>query len=372
MLDVNKWGILFFFCLIIISVSALAESGCFLYPESSLYCSDVERQPAEEECSLFEDCSIGKTFNPGRNCQDLSAFPECQRVLCKSSCQQEFAGKCGAGAIPPGERELWCSPGCCRFTSRNQNNCEYTSNKWFCEVEVRNKLVPEFNFDPELLEPECNQECIMATAAATSVTAGLLLENVSAGGALISPPTPPTSSPPLSSSSKIPPEQLLSGPSGAVLGVILLLIALLSLFYYWHQKKIHGSFFSGSSFLSEEKEERSLHPFLPFLFSPQSRARMEQSKLNHIHKVKHKQRAGFLREVGMKTTIAASAEFKRLQQLVKNHEHQKKLSPDLGRSQVQRLQRRLSPPSRKPVSPSSPSKADQQSILSKLRKLAKK
>lgn len=370
--SVNQRWMIILWWLILLSVFTLAESGCFLYPESSLYCSDVERQPAEEECSLFEDCAIDTSFSSGKSCENLTAFPECQLVLCKSSCQQEFSGQCGAGGLPASEREEWCSPGCCRFTSRDQNHCSYTSNKWFCEVEVRNKLVQEFNFNLELLKPECNQECITATAAATSVTTGLLLENVSAGTSLIIPSTPQASSLPPSSSSKISPEQLLSGPSGAVLGVISLFIALLSLFYYWHQKKTHGSFFSGGSPSSEEKEERSLRPFLPFLFSPQSRARMEQLRLNHAHKVKHKQREGFLREVGMKTTIVASAEFKKLQQLVKSHEHQKKFSPDLGRSQVQRLQRRLSPPPRKPIGPSSPSKADQQAILSKLRKLARK
>ena len=239
----NKRWIVVFFCLLFFPVSVLAESGCFLYAESNLYCLDVEREQAEGECYLFEDCTIDNSFNSGKSCTDIADFPECQRVLCKSSCQQEFLGQCGAGAITPNEREQWCSPGCCRFTSRNQNHCSYTSNKWFCEVEVRNKLTSEFNFDSQLLEPECNQKCIIATAASKNVTEGLLVEKVSTEPPLAS------SSPSVDSTflpsdySKVTSEQLLSGPSSVVLGVIVLLIALLSLFYYWHQKETENTFF---------------------------------------------------------------------------------------------------------------------------------
>ena len=42
--------------LILFSPLVTAETGCFIYRDSGLYCQEVTPTTAKEECSFFTDC----------------------------------------------------------------------------------------------------------------------------------------------------------------------------------------------------------------------------------------------------------------------------------------------------------------------------
>lgn len=134
--------------------SALAYANCFTYPDSNLYCTALSLEQAQQECSVYESCKLENYFLSG-TCQQLS---ECQKIMCKSSCSQEFSGKCSAGAIPAGKEAEWCSGGCCKFYYFGNTFCGYKSNKWLCEIEANNKDVSRFRF-AKVEGAECFNMC---------------------------------------------------------------------------------------------------------------------------------------------------------------------------------------------------------------------
>ena len=136
-----------------------AESGCFLYPESVFYCTNLDFNKANEECFLAEDCQLQDVYFSDQDCQDLNQFPHCQKVFCKSSCTEGFLGKCNAGMVPEGEEAEWCSTGCCQFDFYAGNYCDYKKNKWLCEIEAKNKDTSQFLFDNPLTQQQCLQKC---------------------------------------------------------------------------------------------------------------------------------------------------------------------------------------------------------------------
>lgn len=62
-----------FFLLVVPSV--FAENGCFFYQESPFHCTDIDRQQAQEECSLYSGCLLSSTFVSGNKC---SSYLDCQ------------------------------------------------------------------------------------------------------------------------------------------------------------------------------------------------------------------------------------------------------------------------------------------------------
>jgi len=125
-----------------------------MYEESNIYCFDLEQQDAEEECSLFGECNPATSYFPGLSCETTL---ECQQILCKSTCEYDFRGKCLAGEIPDQEAIDWCSSGCCRFDTTTKF-CDYQPTKWNCEVLAQNKDVETFTFQ-KMTQAECEQSC---------------------------------------------------------------------------------------------------------------------------------------------------------------------------------------------------------------------
>ena len=111
-----------------------AETGCFLFEDSDAYCQTIDREEADFECSLF-GCDVEEKFFAEKDCSNLLEFPHCKKVLCKSSCQEDFLGKCSAGEIPAGGETEWCSPGCCKFSFFGSEFCGFEENKWLSEIQ---------------------------------------------------------------------------------------------------------------------------------------------------------------------------------------------------------------------------------------------
>ncbi len=151
--------LIFIAALFLVIPFAVAQEGCFLYPDSPFYCTDATSEKAQQECSFYEGCALLSAFFEGETCADADAFPSCQKVLCKSSCKEEFAGKCLGGEVPEGKESEWCSSGCCQFPYFGGSFCGYKENKWKCEIEAKNKDVGRYLFAFPIDELTCSQQC---------------------------------------------------------------------------------------------------------------------------------------------------------------------------------------------------------------------
>ncbi|PIN73531.1 hypothetical protein COV20_04885 [Candidatus Woesearchaeota archaeon CG10_big_fil_rev_8_21_14_0_10_45_16] len=152
-------------------VSAAADS-CLLYKESPLYCLDLDEQTAQSECRSYEDCAPDDIQNA-----ECSTFSECQKVVCKSSCQETPAGRCSQGSIEPKQIVSWCSPGCCRFFAEGQNFCSYENDRGSCETAARNIGVPEFSFELATKQ-QCSDACVQSAGLTADATSRLAKQPV--------------------------------------------------------------------------------------------------------------------------------------------------------------------------------------------------
>lgn len=147
--------------MILFSLTTLvsAQEGCFFFPDSPAYCQTVSMEQAQQECFFFTDCDLSRDFFIDKNCNDLSQFPSCRKILCKSSCTFEFAGSCPAGEVPETEIESWCSSGCCWFEYSNKLYCGEQSTQWRCQVQAKNKEAPSVGYDSSANPSQCLQFC---------------------------------------------------------------------------------------------------------------------------------------------------------------------------------------------------------------------
>jgi len=145
-------GIIFLLCC---SLLATADSGCFTYSESALYCNDLTLEQAQQECHFYSDCNLEKNYL-SIPCSENAA---CEKILCKSTCREEFRSKCPSGELPPEEKVAWCTPGCCQFQYMGGEYCQNKNSKWLCQVESQNKDAPKFIFDLSSKGLPCEQRC---------------------------------------------------------------------------------------------------------------------------------------------------------------------------------------------------------------------
>lgn len=157
------------FLVLSLTFSVSAQSGCFTYEDSPLYCQDIDMEEGQEECTLYEDCAIDKIFSAGSSCSNIKKFPGCHEILCKSSCQLELAGRCSAGAVPEIKADEWCSSGCCKFVSSGQNYCSYKKSRWLCEIDAKNKNTAKFSFESSVTEKSCTQSCAAMDSTGVSL-----------------------------------------------------------------------------------------------------------------------------------------------------------------------------------------------------------
>ncbi|MBI2665499.1 hypothetical protein HYX12_02680, partial [Candidatus Woesearchaeota archaeon] len=136
--------------LLVISLAS-AQTGCFLYPESPFFCQQISLEQAQEECSVFNRCSVERVFKEA----PCSSLPECFTILCKDTCQEEYAGRCASGIA----NSSWCAPGCCQFSYFDGEFCEPTAGKGICEVEAKNREAISYRFTDALQITECHEQC---------------------------------------------------------------------------------------------------------------------------------------------------------------------------------------------------------------------
>lgn len=370
--------------------SASAQTGCFTYKESTFYCSDLSQVQAEEECSLYEKCNLEKNYFPQKSCGSNSneqQFPQCQLVLCKSSCNKELSGKCAAGEVPENEMVSWCSPGCCRFDYMGGSFCEFKENKGLCEIEARNKEAPGFNFNQQLSEEECLDICSQQLFLGTKITEGLVLEKVSEFSEF----QPQLQEPLTVSESEIEdivesvgvPEEKPQKSSSMILWVILLIIFVLAMYYFFSKNKLFFRKFREEISLKKKslKEKPSpwwLHPF----FSPELRRKLQTLRLKRKHKIKEFEKETVLSEFGPKAKLSVKKEFRKLKGLIREYKMKKKRLTKFPEEKstfekLEELSTKIKEKEQKivgefsEVSPQIIKKPEQDKIITELRKLAR-
>ncbi len=135
---------------------ALAESGCFLEKDSSFYCQTIDKEQAAEEC-LLKQCVLEKSFIPNTPCTPKT-YPECEQILCKSSCQLDFAGNCRSGSIPEEHKDEWCTPICCAYIIDDKITCSPQFRQGICESQAKNKNLNAYYTLPAEKKP-CQTLC---------------------------------------------------------------------------------------------------------------------------------------------------------------------------------------------------------------------
>lgn len=134
---------------------AVAEQGCYIFKESNHYCSDLEESLASADCSNYGNCNLNEVFLAGNSCNDPQIFPECEKILCKNTCNYEVLGKCISGELMPGEEAVWCKPGCCQFNYGETRFCDFKENQGSCKTEADNHQTNTFDF-----KLNSKQECL--------------------------------------------------------------------------------------------------------------------------------------------------------------------------------------------------------------------
>ncbi|MBI4983569.1 hypothetical protein HZC32_02895 [Candidatus Woesearchaeota archaeon] len=288
-----------------------AQSGCFVYPDSSLYCQDITPEEAEQECSIDQDCDLNQAFFTDQSCSNIQSFPNCEMILCKSSCTDELAGKCVAGKVPDGDEEQWCSLGCCRFSYSGGEYCGFKNTKWLCEIEAKNKEATKFSFSFSLEESECTQKCsekIIDTSQLEEVSSTIGVTKP----ALTPPPTEEKSPAAKEVTPELSPEATTSETNLTLLWIILTIAIVSGAGYYWLIKK-RTPYTKPITQASEEWGEHKEEPVHPFSMGFRLRSKLGIKKWQH--KVKHKQRQEFLSEAHLVPEKTPETPFSRLKKI---------------------------------------------------------
>lgn len=291
------------------SYTVAAGSGCFLYKDSPFYCFTIDAAKAQEECAANPDCQFESSWASLQSCLDL---PDCQTIMCKSSCQLELQGNCPAGEVPSGEEQQWCSSGCCVFNFGEQNYCDYSLNQWYCQNKAENKNSAEYKFDTRLSQEDCNQLCLKSVEERKLFASG------------ISTSTKQNQSSAVSGSS--------GGSSGFIFLIFLIVISISVVIYYFFLRERTGK----KNFSEEEEtaEERPLPSWLsPLNSNPFVRKRIEKSKQERFKKVKKQEQEELLISAGLPPPPATY--FGKLELI--NKLHQKKRTEKKNIKRLQRL-----------------------------------
>ncbi|MBI4980004.1 hypothetical protein HZC30_00435 [Candidatus Woesearchaeota archaeon] len=363
-----KHNILFWvvpFAVLISASFALAEDGCFTYADSPLYCKTISIEEAQDECSLYEDCTLEAAFSSG-TCDDTSAFPSCQKVLCKSSCSETFVEECSAGIIPEEEQAEWCSPGCCKFSYSEGDFCEYKPSKWLCEVEAKNKNIVQFNFGISD-EEQCADSCATATSP-------LEKENV--------PIKPSTKN--ISQTNLTDTNETETNSSGLGWFLVFLLVVIVGGIIFYYRKLISFNLSKLSPEPEEELEDVTRPPkpedddsFSKTLWKYLIKERLKPLTAKYGRKVKIKQREEFLMETGLTVEKAPETIFTKLKKLSRKNKHAEPApKPKPEKKALERLNELTAKPSAKsgsaeiPLTSTKPS-SKRNEALEELKKVAK-
>ena len=138
--------------LLVLSLGKSAGEGCYYYPDSDLYCTDVLESAAAADYKDYADY-----FNPGASC---TGWEMCDIITCSKGCEDMTRGECDELQGIEITQEMsneWCSGGCCRIAGVY---CNYINNKQECldraiAVKGPTGLPDIWNFNVE--RTECTQ-----------------------------------------------------------------------------------------------------------------------------------------------------------------------------------------------------------------------
>ncbi|MBI2662259.1 hypothetical protein HYX11_02260 [Candidatus Woesearchaeota archaeon] len=288
-----------------------AVNGCFLYKESARYCQDIDSEQAQQECGNYGDCGLQDVFLRGKDCLSVS---DCKKIMCKSSCQLDFAGKCNAGEIIKDQEQEWCNEGCCKFYTAG-SFCEAKASKWLCEVEARNTEAKQFAFDTQMKSEDCNNYCSWELSAGSDVTRGLKLEDVSV--------LKKEENKRVKNGSEITKTESNNSLGPGIWAVMILAIVGGIIYYVYHKNSQIGK--EENKEMSHNNKEENFEEKLreKELEIMSIRARIEDVKAKHEFKTKGKEREEFFAEFGLVPAKAEKGHLERLKELGRIYELKK-------------------------------------------------
>src|SRR3989338_196891 len=310
--------------IIIFSFSLSAQSGCFIEKDSSFYCQTIDKEQATEECQN-KQCNIETSFIEDKDCTKEN-FPQCEQILCKSSCQNDFLGNCLSGPIPDDNKAEWCTPGCCAYPVNDQVKCSYQNRKGICEAQARNKNEKEFYYQP-LDKQSCESLCTTEIATTQDLEENnFLVYKVQSFKTISNNSTPsqPTTAKTKTESKTSPAEKKESSSNSFIWLLAIIIFAGLGYYFYTQQQK-HQSPTEEVRLTHPESlsttSSTSLIPQFNFKTTPQSEA------LKHLHttKVKEHEREDFFQSFGHFATKAQyeGSHLKTLKNIVELYERKK-------------------------------------------------
>ncbi|HLD00856.1 MAG TPA: hypothetical protein VJC39_03870 [Candidatus Nanoarchaeia archaeon] len=103
-----NWHNYFLIILFLVNLTgAVNGDGCFTYQESKYYCQNINLETATGECNKHTGCVLEPIFASNTSC---SLLKECNTVICRDSCKDNFIGKCIAGSFEPNLTQQICEP----------------------------------------------------------------------------------------------------------------------------------------------------------------------------------------------------------------------------------------------------------------------
>jgi hypothetical protein len=318
---------------------ALAETGCFLEKDSSFYCQTIDQEQAIEECQL-KQCNLEKSFISNTPCSPENV-PECEQILCKSSCQNDFAGNCRSGQIPEENKDEWCTPICCVYFIDEKISCTSQFRQGICESQAKNK-----NLDSYYTLPTDKQSCETICETKINALEDLNTNNFIKHHIFISSKQNTTTttsktkpSPPVITTDELPKSTEKSSSTGIIFFFILILMAALGYYLYIQKKitfKLENPFKSQSPTLPSSPSKPTSRTITPLSFKITSQSQV--LKQQHQTKVKEHERDDFFHLFGEFATKAQyeGSHLKTLKNIIELYEKKQFTIPKKPTSQQQK------------------------------------
>lgn len=363
------------FVLLTISL-ALAETGCFLEKDSSFYCQTIDKDQATEECQL-KQCTLEKSFIPNTPCT-TKTYPECEQILCKSSCQLDFAGNCRSGSIPEEHKQEWCTPICCAYIIDDKITCAPQFRQGICESQAKNKNLNTY-YTLASKKQQCETLCETNINTLKDLNTHEFLKHTLSNSPSQQNTTPSTLKTKSTTSETTNKSSEQSSSSTGLIFFFLLLIGASVAYFLYTQKKINLKFQNPFETTPQEPSSPKIKPASPITplnlsLTPQS----QELKQQHQTKVKQHEREDFFHTFGQFATKAQyeGSHLKNLKNIIELYEKKQFNIPKnlttKEKKALDLLQDLVSKTKPEPPSPNPPHIPKPQPQLSLLQKKKKK